>query len=116
MARARRGRAFQPKAGAAVPQEALSPIPEYEETGAAQVPQYQNPAAQLGAAYSQQAAAAFQALGMIQGNRLGLENMDECPDDVLSALDDLEVGLSEVIVRTGKVIGELNEWAQSEQE
>lgn len=117
MARARRGRAFQPRAGAEVPHEVPQQVDYVPDGGhAAEVPSYQNPAAQLGATYSQQAAGAFSALQMIQANRAFLEQMPECPDDVLSALDDLEVGLAEVIARTGKVIGEMNEWAQSEQE
>lgn len=115
MARRRGGRPFSPTAGAAAqPQDVDEAGYPLTSTGAPQIPQYNNPAPALGSAYSQQAAAAFQALQMIQQNRSFLEQMDECPEALLEALDDLEVGLNEVIARTGKVIGELNEWAQGE--
>jgi hypothetical protein len=119
MARRSRGRGFQPRAGVAhVPQEPeeVPPFVQDEQTGAAEVPIFVNPAAGLGAHYSQQAAGAFGALGSLQQHRASLEPMNECPDEVLAALDDLEVALGELISRTGKVIGELNEWANTEQE
>lgn len=116
MARARRGRAFKPNAGAQVPQQPVAqPEPQYveqEQMGQIEL----SPAPQLGATYSQQAAAAFAALGMIQQNRLYLENLDACPDDLLDALDSLETAVTNLITATGQVIGELNAWATSDQE